>query len=135
MARDFHFTTIDPRDPTGPKIEVVLPGQLIDFYYKHYVTRFLNLEAAKCVLDDPKRIFFGVREYNEGGWCYVGRPERWYIRPNVDATFPQHLVFAVYVNPRMHIYECRAEMAAQDDPLSPVDWQNRYRGLVWKTTS
>lgn len=127
--------TIDPANPSGPRIEAVLPGRLIEQFYKHMPVRYQNLKAAKHVLDKPDRIFFGVREYNEGGRCYVGRPTSWFIRERVEAPFPEDKIFAVYVNPRMRIYECRAELVAGDDPMSPKDWEKRYRGLVWKSTS
>ncbi len=63
------------------------------------------------------------------------RPEQWYIREQVEASFPNDKVFAVYLNPNMRVYECRAEYVADDDPFAPEDWQERYRGLTWKSTS
>jgi len=39
-------------------------------------------------------------------------------------------VFAVYLNPNLRVYECRAEYAEDDDPLCPIDWPNRYRGVM-----
>jgi hypothetical protein len=47
--------------------------------------------------------------------------------------FPHDKVFAVYINSRMQVYECRAEFIAEDDPLAPIDWQTRFRGLTWKS--
>ncbi len=135
MAKDFIFKTIDPVNPSGPQVDVILPGDLIERFYKHTPVRFENLRAMKYVLDNPERIFFGVRQYNEGGWCYTGRPERWCIRERIEVPFPKNKVFAVYVNPNMRIYECRAELAASDDPANPLDWQDRYGGLIWKNTS
>lgn len=135
MAKDFSFQTVDPRNPGGPRVEVVLPGDLIERAYKFSPVRYENLRAAKHVLENPRRIFFGVREYNEGGWCYVGKPPEWCVSEGVTATFPDDKVFAVYVNPRMLIYTWRAEYAAADDPACPREWENRYRGLVWKSTS
>jgi hypothetical protein len=135
LADDFACKTIDPNDPNGPRIEVIFPGSLTLRYYKYAPVRYWNLIAAKHVLELPERIFWGVREYNEGGWCYVGKPAEWYVRENVKAPFPGNKVFAVYINPLMRVYECRAEYAAEDDRLCPVDWENRYRGLIWKSTS
>ena len=135
MAKDFIFETIDPKNPSGPRVDVILSGDLIERFYKHMPVRWENLRAMKYVLDNPERIFFGVRQYNEGGWCYTGRPERWYIKVDIEVPFPKDKVFSVYINPNMRIYECRAELAATDDPANPADWQNRYRGLIWKNTS
>ncbi len=73
--------------------------------------------------------------FNQGGWCYTGRPAECYIREAVIVPFPKDRVFAVYLNPNLQVYECRAEYSAGDDPLCPVDWQERYRGLTWKSIS
>jgi len=104
-------------------------------YYKYSPVRYWNLIAAKYVLERPERVFWGVRQFNEGGWCYTGHPAESCIREEVAAPFPDGKDFAVYLNPKMRVYECRAEYAAQDDPHCQVDWQDRYRGLTWKSTS
>ncbi|MDB6039532.1 MAG: hypothetical protein JWM99_3373 [Verrucomicrobiales bacterium] len=57
------------------------------------------------------------------------------IRENDTAAFPDNLVFAVYLNSRFVIYECRAEIADKDDKDSPEDWENRYGALIWKNIS
>jgi len=134
VTADFACKTIDPDNPDGPRIDAIFPGDLTLRYYKFSPVRYRNLIAAKFVLENPRRIFCGVREFNPAGWCYVSRPVTWYTHEEVTAPFPEDLVFAVYPNPNMRAYECRAEHTAQDDPLAPVDWQNRYRGLTWKST-
>jgi hypothetical protein len=131
---DYHVDILDPQNTKGPKIQAIIPQRLIERYYKYYPVRFENLKAAKYVLDNPRRIFSGVRAFNEGGWCFTGKPVYWNIRETTTAPFPDELVFAVYMNSRLYIYEARAEYAAKDDKLCPVDWQNRYEGLVWKAT-
>ena len=135
MADDFACETINPRDPTGPKAKAIFPGAYTTRLYKYSPVDYSNLIAAKHVLEHTERIFYGVREYNEGGWCYTGHPVEWYIREGVVKAFPGGYVFAVYLNPNMRVYECRAEYAAEDDPACPVDWQTRYRGLTWKSSS
>lgn len=134
MADDFACKSIDPNKPSGSKVDVVFPGDLTLRYYKYSPVRYLNLIAAKFVLENVERIFYGVREFNEGGWCYTARPTEWYIKEGVVAPFPDDKVFAVYLNPNMRVYECRSEYVAEDDPFCPVDWQKRYRGLIWKST-
>src|SRR5437899_7603970 len=117
---------LDPANPTGSKTNAILPEYLYQKYYTHYPTQYENLRAAKYVLRNPKRIFSGVREYTQGGWCFTGKPISWFIRETVTAPFPDNMVFAVYLNSRLYIYETRAEYCASDDTLYPVDWQNRY---------
>ena len=135
MADDFACDTIDPKNPDGPKVKAIFPGWYTLRLFKYLPVRYENLRAAKYVLEQPSRIFFGVREYSQGGWCCAGRPIEWYIRENVVVPFPEDKVFAVYLNPMMRVYECRAEHADSADPLSPRDWERRYRGLIWKSTS
>lgn len=135
LPRDYEILTINPKEPTGPKIPAILPVGLMERYYKYRFVDFENLRAAKHVLEKPKRIYPVLREFSEEErWCYIGRPESWYVAENVTAPFPRHLVFAVYLDSRMIVYQSRAELAAQDDHMSPVNWQNRYGGLVWKST-
>lgn len=133
MADNFACKTLDPNNPAGAKVDAVFPGFYTTRLYKFSPVAYENLRAAKHVLDYPERIFFGVREFNEGGWCYTGRPTHWFVKERTIVPFPDGRVFAVYLNPQMHVYECRAEYAANDDPLSPVDWQERYRGLAWRS--
>ena len=103
MARDFIYSTVNPLDPNGPKTQVIIPSDYYQTLYKYHPVDYQNLIAAKFVLDEPKKLFFGVREYTQGGWCYTGRPPEWYIRENVIVPFPNHLVFAVYINPNMRV--------------------------------
>jgi hypothetical protein len=135
LAQGYEILTINPRDPTGPKIPALFPIGLIERYHKYRFVDFQNLQVAKHVLENPKRIYSVLREFDkEERWCYTGRPGHWWVVENVTAPFPDHLVFAVYLNSRMIVYQSRAERAAQDDPMSPVDWKNRYGELAWKST-
>lgn len=131
MAADYSCLAIDPANPDGPRIKVTFPAAYTLGLYKHSPVDYENLRAAKYVLEHTERIFFGVRQYNEGGWCYTGCPPTWYIKERIEVPFPRNRVYAVYVNPRMYVYECRAELADDDDPLCPANWRTRYRGLTW----
>ena len=126
---------INPSDPTGAKIDAMIPANLILNYFKFHPVRYENLVAAKYVLENPKRIFSGIRQFNEGGWCFTGKPKLWKVREDVTAAFPDNFVFAVYLNSRFVIYECRAEIADTNDSYCPEDWENRYGALIWKSTS
>jgi len=132
VAADYTCKIIDPTHPDGPKIDAIFPAGYTAKLFKYSPVDFENLRAAKYVLENVERIFFGVREFNQGGWCYAGHPLTWYIRESIEVPFPHDKVFAVYLNPRMYVYECRAEVAASDDPLCPLNWQTRYRGLAWQ---
>lgn len=133
LAADFLCKTLDPENPAGPLVDAVFRASLTLRYYKYSPVRYMNLIASKFVLEHPQRIFYGVREFNEGGWCYTARPAEWYIREHQIEAFPDDMVFAVYLNPAMRVYECRAEYSAADDPMAPIDWEKRYRGVTWRT--
>src|SRR5688572_11399593 len=100
MSKNYVQQIIDPNNPSGPKIDATIPSSLIINYYKYYPVRYENLVAAKFVLENPKRIFSGIRQFNEGGWCFTGKPKAWRIQELVTAAFPDNLVFAVYLNSR-----------------------------------
>jgi len=57
MGKDYVQKTIDPRNPEQGQAEVVIPYGLILNYYKFTPVRYLNLAAAKEVLEDPQRLF------------------------------------------------------------------------------
>ncbi len=127
--------TVNPDNPSGPRITVELPYELFLRVYKYDPVKFENLRAVKEVLEQPKRIFWGIREHNEGGWCYVGKPTKLYIKPQVVVDFPEKKVFAVYINPRLRVFDWDVEYADDEDELSPRGWKDRYRSLKWKSTS
>src|SRR6266404_5522578 len=124
MGKDYCIQIINPEDPLGQPIEAIIPYRLYSKYYTFHPVQYENLRTAKYVLEHPLRIFSGVRVFNEGGWCFTGRLGSWYIRETVVAPFPGNLIYAVYLNPRHYVYECRSEHAAQDDKECPDDWQN-----------
>lgn len=135
MPTNFLLKILNPEDLSGPKIDAVVPHSLYLQFYKFSPVKYENLMIAKFVLENPLRIFSGVRQFNDGGWCFTGKPASWYIEEGVRVPFPDHLVFAVYLNAAFYLYEARAERCASDDKLCPNDWQNRYKALVWKNTS
>jgi len=128
-------STVNPDDPDGPPIDVIIPLRVVRAYFKRNPVAYENLRCAKWVLEHPLRIFSGVREFQEGGWCYTGRPLYWHIRPEVVAEFPVGLVYVVYIQPSRLVYEWRAEDVDPEDVLAPLGFQDRYGGLTWKSTS
>ena len=133
----YECETIDPRRRDGSRTTVRLSIQLARKYLKLISVDYMNLGlCAKEVLDDPQRIFEGVRGYEEGGWCYTGRPSEIYVTEGVTAPFQERFVYAVYVSPSLEIYWWCPEKCDPQDPLCPLDWQNRYDGgLIWTNTS
>jgi hypothetical protein len=132
----YEIETIDPKNPAGRRINVFLPLDLAIKFLKTRRTRYMNLTCAKQVLNNPQRIFEGIREYEQGGWCYAGKPTEWYVGDVAEVPFPDGLVFAVYVNRRLEVYHWRAEKCDRDDRFCPIDWRTRYGGgMIWPITS
>lgn len=134
------FTSVPARDPNNPSdpdatIDALFPQALLDEYWKTKPVRVYNLRPAVEVLEAPERIYYGVRKYNEGGWCYVGRPKQFAKKPAVWVPLPQHLLFAVYMNPMYHVYLWRLEKTSTEDPWAPVDSETRYGGVSWQRNS
>ena len=127
--------TLDPRNPSGPKIEVVVPHYIYARAYKYNSVKYENIRAVKEVLESPKRIFWGIRVFSEGGWCYVGKPTTLFIKENEVVDFPEDKVFAVYINDRFEVFDWILEYVDDKDKLNPKDWEKRYRSLIWKSTS
>jgi len=108
---------------------------LVAGYFVTAPARGYNVLCAKHVLEHPVMVFQGIRPINPGGWCYVGRPDEWYLREGVIVPFPAWLVFAVYLRPDRIVYEWRAEDADEEDPLAPKGFRERYRRLKWRRSS
>ncbi len=131
MAHAYVIQTVDPANILGPKVEVRIEEALVNRLYKYKPTKFMNLFTVHQVLSNPKRIFIGVRRaFTQDGWCYVGKPATWYVREEVRVPFPRDLVFAVYVDSDRVVYDFIAEDADRKDPLNPVDWENRFGGVI-----
>lgn len=136
MARWFTYKTLDPLDPSsGNTTEVRIADDYVERLNKYRPVDWYNLKALAEVLDAPNRIYYGIRELTDGGWCYVGRPKEWTVRDKVTATFPDFLVFVVYLTDDFRVYSHRAEPADPGDILSPKNWEERYRKLIWKKNS
>ena len=135
MPTNFSIQIIDPNIIGGPKIEAIIPHGLILNCYKFFPVKYENFRAAKFVLENPQRIFARIREYNDGGWCFTGRPKTWHIKENVEVPFPDKYIFAVFLNSKFVVYEFRAEKVADDDEFCPIDWRNRFGALIWTNTS
>lgn len=124
-----------PRTRWALESKVVFPNDLLRRAYERDTVLHENIRPAVAVLEQPKRIFSGLRELNEGWWCYVGRPETWCVAENRFEPFPAKKVFTVCLNDRMWVFDWVAERADAEDELSPVGWQNRFTALVWKIDS
>ncbi|OHB77286.1 MAG: hypothetical protein A2Z25_10540 [Planctomycetes bacterium RBG_16_55_9] len=132
---NYNQETIDPTNPNGPRIEAIIPYYIYSRAYKYDSVKYENLRAVKEVLENPKRIFWGIRAYSEGGWCYVGKPTELYIKENEKTDFPPNMVFAVYLTEKYEVFDWISEYMDEEDNLSPKNWRERYRSLVWLSTS
>lgn len=120
----------------GARIDGVIPGIVYEHAFKTEPIKYWNLIPAKQVLETPLLIFEGVRQFNEGGWCYVGRPTEYYLREQVTVSpLEPERVFTVYLNPRMMVYEWRLESADRSGIAFPKDHFTRYDRLAWRHTS
>lgn len=131
---NYEQETLDPNNPAGPKIKVVIPHFIYLRSYMYDPVQHENVRAVKEVLENPKRIFWGIREHNEGGWCYVGRPQTIYVMPTKVIDFPKDKVFAVYINSRLVVFDWCLEYADSEDKMNPKGWKDRYRSIKWKST-
>ncbi len=96
----------------------------------------LTLSCVVCVLESPRAIFGGVREHQEGGYCYCGKPPNSWTNKAVCCPPPPGKIFVVYVNPQDVVYEWRWEGCDPKENSLPVDWFRSKRfseGMIWPT--
>lgn len=134
-AQNYSQETVNPENPEGSKVSVIIPHEVYLAAYKYRPVDYENLRAAKEVLDSPERIFWGIREYNEGGWCYTGMASVLYVTESEIIDFPKGYVFAVYINQSLNVFDWGLEISDQGDIMSPKGWEERYKGRIWKNTS
>lgn len=91
--------------------------------------------AASCVdevLREPSAVFEGVREFQDGGWCYCGIPSRRWFNSGSSGPPPPGMVFTVFVSPRGHVFEWRWERCDELHRTWPKDYAVRFTGgVVW----
>ena len=131
------FYTVDALDPSGSggSVEALIPKDLLENYFTTHPVTWYNVQVAKEVLEHPARVYHGVREHQAGGWCYSGRPARFWKKVRATVPLPKDRVFAVYMNPHYHVYLWRIEAADPEDPFAPLDWARRYGGVTWTRDS
>ena len=66
--------------------------------------------SAVDVLKNPTRIYVGLKRIlSNSGLCFVGKPNKWYIREDKLVDFPKDdLVYTVFLNDRFSVFEIRA---------------------------
>lgn len=84
------------------------------------------------VLLSPKAIFVGLRQFQQGGVCYVGRPSRRWFDSGSQGPPPPGMVYTVFVNPRDMVFDWGWERSDQENPEWPEGYQDRfYGGRLW----
>lgn len=127
----FSQEIINPDDPLGPKTDAKWSSEWILHLHREQPIKFRNISAAQEVLKTPISIFCGLRRYREGGYCFVGKPKLWYTRYDKLITFPDQLLYAVYLSPARFVYDFRAEKIDSGDGACPKDWKSRFKSRVW----
>ena len=138
MANAYTFKITWPID--GKEKEIRVEYDNCDFLYRYWPNDFMNLFTVKEVLHNPNRIFSGLnRPYSDSDnkLCVVGKPRHWYERGKSDTPvpFPPNLVYVVFLSERMSVFDFGAEDSDPQDPLSPIDFENRFRELTWPKRS
>ena len=125
----------NPHDPGKGSFVARIPCDLALRWYKYDYVTYQNLVPARDVLLAPRAVFTGVRDYEEGGYCFLGLPEQWYIRQDCLVPFPPMKILAVYLNPNRWLYDVQAEKTESIGGVLPVRWKERYEALLWPTNT
>ena len=104
--------------------------------------------AGSCVQEillRPTVIYEGVRDYQEGGQCFCGKPSYRWTNKGVQCPPRPQFVFGVYVNPQGEIYTWRWIEEDKKKPGYPSDiagfevrditrscgWRRQKGGVSW----
>ena len=137
MANAHTFKITWPVD--GKEVDIRVEPKYYIYLRNHRPNDFVNVKTVFEVLHNPNRIFSGLnRPYSDSDkkLCVVGKPRFWYVGKNyVQAPFPPECVYVVFLSERMSVFEFGREEPDPKDPLSPIDYENRFRKLIWQKHS
>ena len=134
---DIPFVGLDPFRPDGPLRDFWFSRIEFDHAYTYLCWKALNSETAINVVAHPDAIYRGIREDKaRWGFCYVGRPGRWYNRKEVLEPFPPDLAYCVFINNRYVVFEWRAEkLAGEIDRMALRHEDVRFEEVLWTRTT
>ncbi len=82
------------------------------------------------VLTEPVVVFGGLRDLQEGGVCYCGKPQQRWTEGGVRCPPPPNRVFLVFVNPRDEVFDWAWAEEDPEMPGYPVGHESRFKGGV-----
>jgi hypothetical protein len=127
--RPAEYIPLKAKNPNAAgEIQVKISTELIDNKLKHDCAGFYELAHSnvRSALLNPKKLFEGVRDYEQGGFAYVCKPA-YAMTEKENKVLPwPGKVFAVFVNPAGCIYNWLWLKESSDKPGYPVDWMNRF---------
>lgn len=102
--------------------------------------RTLNLRTAMEVLENPLRIYHGIRDprtEERSGWCYIGKPPFVVDYEGRKIAFPDGKLYTVFLNERYDVIDWGKE---NEDPQSSGRLRDeelgtersRFGELVWQ---
>ena len=109
--------------------------------FKRNLWKFHNLRTAEVVLQNPHRVFKHIRTGQvRPGWCYSKQVDRiWSADGTGTVRSRQGLVFSVYLNADLAVFEWGSDECEPSDPRSPRGASNgmgtptgRFGELVWR---
>ncbi len=85
------------------------------------------------VLAKPRAVFSGVRDYEQGGYCYCGLPTAAYTNGGSKVPPRPGMIYCVYVDPRDWVYEWGWEVPDEIEVSLPEDYDapERFERMIW----
>lgn len=137
IHRAKEYIPIKGKSPFGEgEDEFHIGTDTIDEYLKHWPERFYALKGSNVtqVMLNPVAIFSGIRDYEEGGMCYIGVPTYSFTKNGEQRPAPPNMAFIVVLNSYNNIYEWRwieENADSEDFPENLLKTRN-FKELIWK---
>jgi len=126
---------INPVD--GKSYEVALSHSRIKETAKRGMGAILEASRlVEYVIQNPTAIFEGIRRdaddpnYGASWRCYCGLPTCAFNASGKEVNPPAGMVFLVFVNDEMVVYNWRWDKADADTPRYPHNYKDRFRERV-----
>jgi hypothetical protein len=83
------------------------------------------------VLLHPVAVFEHIREHQDGGYCYSGKPSCRFTNGGSKIPPMPNMVYCVYVNNAGRYFESGWEQEDPDKPGYPLGYQDRFKTTIW----
>jgi hypothetical protein len=122
-------------DGSGKATFIIAKAKIENYQRRGPKHKFLELHNVKETLESPIVIFEGLkREDFLNSYCFCKVPVIQKLRQTIEAPFPPHFVFLVFVNRDnrgLVVFDWEKRKADPNHPGRPLGWESAFERIAW----